>query len=248
MRPLLLVVLFSTGCATAHLVGPPPAPPPPPRAAEKVLVLEPFFEDAEFEPFTVQQTYTGYSGAMNQPVPMVQTYRGEALPLFDRTRALAFEHLRAIQAARKLRPGWRVESTGALDSLAGPVTLVRVVVGQPRMTESNRTVKDLGLGFGFLILPLLVEVTPVHEELQVPAQITVFRSSAQVLKPKRLRYETQPDDAIDTRGLEGQVKSIVVTLAYEEGVLADDEPRNRLLLETFSDRLAAEIVRAADVP
>jgi hypothetical protein len=198
------------------------------------VVIEPFFESAapeqEAAPLRVGPLST------REP-PRVDK------PLHARVPALAYEHRRVLEEVRRLRPSWRVHSTASLAELRGDVSLVRVVVGNTVTIASNRTEKNMAFAFGIVIPPLqLFHLEPVKETRRVYGTVNRFIADAQTLAPRRIRYPTQPDFAVDTRGLRGWTQPFGLDVSIEEGVLGTEEKRDAALLEGFSRALAVAVV------
>lgn len=206
------------------------------------MVVEPFFENARFDRKPWLQNYTTWSGG---GAPREETvYREvQVKPVFARVPSLEVEHRIVIDEMRKLRPDWKIVSTGELPAIHGPVKMVRVVVGDDEVVGSNRAMLTLATTFGMIIWPLLlVNVNPVREVTQVQGSLTLYDADAADLRARLLRYQTQPDYAIDTRELTPRVQPFAVNVEYEEGIFANEERRGPALLRGFSERLAPAIV------
>lgn len=238
---MLAALLLTTGCATAKLVGPNPIVPPDP-GERRVVVLEPFFESAEWRT-TVKTEHASLVGPYGRPQDVVIQRQVVEKPLYARVQSLAAEHQAVLAEVQKLRPSWQVTSTGGMSALSGPVTVVRTIVGEMEVVESNRALKNLACGFGVVIWPLLLfNLSPVRETHRVYGVLERFDAEADSLRPRLLRYPTQPDFAVDTRGLEPLRRSYGLDLTFEEGVLASEAEREPVLLGGFAQRLAAAVI------
>jgi hypothetical protein len=252
MKSAVLIGMLLTGCATARLAGEPPFVPADTGAVRSV-VLEPFFETAEWttsvktEMATVMGTNPGFGigmssgSAFSHDVAVQRTVTDK--PMFAKVPSLADEHRQVLQALQRMRPGWKILSTGAATSLQGPATLVRVIINDSELVESDRYLKNLAFGFGLIILPLqLINISPVHETVRVYGAINRFDLDAQAIPGRYVRYPTQPDFAVNTSNLPAVERRFGLDVAYTEGVLANELPRDGVLLEGFSLKLAAAIV------
>lgn len=230
------------GCATAKLVGPEPKPLTIDSA--KMVVLEPFFEDTRWQLRTYSETHTYYpSNPSYLPVDVTRMERWQEKPLYAKTETLAYEHRLAIEDLQKRVPNWESFTTSALHRINGPVTLVRVIVGEKETLESNRGAHNLALLFSWLVVPLLYETTDVREVERVHGQIVIYTADAQELRKRLLKYDSQPDYAVNTRGLPRAQEPFAIDLAYDEGMFAAEPPKNQALVAAFSRRLAHEISR-----
>jgi hypothetical protein len=254
------LALLTTGCATARLVGPQPFTAPD-RAEPRVVVIEPFFETAEWQTIvkTEVMTVMGSNGpsigtggiGMGSPFAHdVAVQHQEAIkPMFAKVPSLVTEQRQVIAELQRLRPSWQIGSTSKLNGLSGPVTLVRVIITDWEMLESNRTLKNLAFGFGLLIWPLqLINITPVEETQRVYGTMHRFETDAQSLGGRLIRYPTQPDFAVNTSNLPAVEKRFGLDISYTEGLLANEAPRDPVLLTGFSARLAAAIVALVEEP
>ncbi len=259
---LLLLALASAGCATARLAGEPPVIPP--STAQRTVVIEPFFESAQWQ--TEYKTeyaqvmgspygYGGYGGygmgmGMYGPGSTVAIQRQVSeKTVFARVSALAEEHRQLLAALARVRPTWRVTSTAAASALAGPVTVVRVIVHDGELIESNRTLKNLAFAFGLLIWPLeLINITPVEETQRVWGTLDRYDTEGADLKNRLVRYPTQPDFAVNTTGLTPLEHKFGLDVPYTEGLLANEAPREGVLLEGFVQKLTAAVVAIVEEP
>lgn len=239
-------LLALSGCTAAKLTGKPDLPPLPPPSTPRTVVIEPFFEDASW----VQKTATEYARVFNmwggeQDVQMIRTYAEK--PLYAQVPALASEQKQLIAELHRLRPDWRVVSTGDLPAISGPVTFIRVVLGSGEIVASDRGLKSLAFGFGFVLPPLwLFEITPVTESQHLNATVQRIEADAAELRGRLLRYPTQPDFAVDTRGLLAQTVPLAAEFEYQEGLFAPEQSRVPALSEGVSQRLASVLVRVLD--
>jgi len=156
---------------------------------------------------------------------------------------LAEEHRQVLAEVQRLRPNWRVTSTSGIEAITGPVSLVRVIVGEAEVVESNRAMKNLAFGFGLLIWPLLLATLPPVEETQrVYGALARYQLDAQELKGRLVRYPSQPDFAVNTAHLLVHQREFGLDLSYEEGLLANEIPREGVLIRGFSLKVASAIV------
>jgi hypothetical protein len=240
LAPLLLLQLCAA-CATARLTGRPLDVAADP-GERRVVVLEPFFEDAEWLTKTRldQEQVITSSGR----VGMITVERRYAeKPVFARVEILADEYRGVLAEMRRLRPNWQVLSTSELPVAQGPVSVVRVIVGPGEIAGSNRPLKSLACGFGFILPPLWIfSFTPVEEVQRVHGQLQRFDADAADVRARLLRYPTQPDFAVDTRGLVPANLPFAVDLEYEEGIFASEKEREPVLVSGFIQRLAAATV------
>ncbi len=246
-----LLAVLGTGCATAQLAGEPIYCPPDP-GRPRVVVLEPFFETAEWtttvktELATVMGTNPGFgmgggASPFARDVAVQRTITDKTL--FAKVTALAEEHRAVLAEVQRLRPSWRVTSTGGAPAITGPVSLVRVIINDSELIETDRGLKNLAFGFGLVILPLqLINISPVHETVRVYGGLNRFEVEAQSLPGRYVRYPSQPDYAINTLDLPAIERRFGLDVAYTEGLLANETPREMVLIHGFAFRLAAAIV------
>ena len=249
------LAVLGAGCATAQLAGHAPVTPPD-RGEPRVVVIEPFFETAEW-----QHTVKTETGMMMSPSPSFFPGSGFSpiggpfggtvsvqrvvtdKPLNARVPSLTEEQRQVLAEVQRLRPSWRVTSTGGVAVLTGPVFLMRVIVSDSEIVESNRTFKNLAFGFGLVILPLqLFNLTPVEETERVYGALQRFDVDAQAVAGRLVRYPTQPDYAVNTSTLPATERRFGLDLTYREGLLANEQPREAVLLRGFSLKLASAIV------
>jgi hypothetical protein len=258
MKPAVLALLLTTGCATAHLAGQVPVTAPDP-GHERVVVVEPFFETAEWKTTVKTEIATvmggspgvgisvGIGSPFAQDVAVQHTVSEK--PLFAKVAVLAEEHRQVLAEIQRLRPNWRVTSTSGAEVLSGPVTLVRVIVGDAELVESNRAMKNLAFGFGLLIWPLLLAtITPVEETQRVYGVLDRYILDAAELKSRLVRYPTQPDFAVNAINLPADEREFGLDLTYQEGLLANEGPRENVLIRGFSLKLASAIVALVEEP
>lgn len=252
-----LLAVLMTGCATARLAGEAPFTPPD-RGEQRTVVVEPFFETAEWtttvktELATVMGPSpgfgTGFGGSpFSRDVAIQRTVADK--PVFARVPSLTVEHQQVLAELQRLRPSWRVTSTGGVDKLAGQTTLVRVIVNDSELVESDRGLKNLAFGFGLVILPLqLFNISPVQETVRVYGVLNRYDVDAPQLLGRLVRYPSQPDFAVNTSNLAAIEKRFGLDVAYTEGLLANETPRDGVLLQGFSQRLAAAIIALVEEP
>ncbi len=238
-------VALWAGCATPRLVGKEPRLAPDPGVA-RVVVVEPFFENAEWQTSTRTERATVVAGPYGAHPVDVSRQVAEK-PLYARVDSLAAEQREVIRQVQRQRPSWRVLSPSGLAGVEGPVTVVRTVVGETETVGSNRAEKTLALGFGILLPPLLLfELEPVRETQRVHGQLRRYDADAALVRSRLLRYPTQPDSAVDTRGLAALDHAFGLDLELEEGVLASDAAREPVLIVGFARKLAAAVVAIAE--
>ncbi len=250
LAPLLLVA--ATGCATAKLVGERPVVPPG-APAPRTVVLEPLFESAEWQKTTTTeyaqvQTYDPRFGLINTPAnrtpaTVAITREVQEKPLFARVPTLVEVHRQLLLAVQALRPQWRVTSTGGVPVLTGGATVVRTVIVNSELVESDRTLKNFVFAVGLVIWPLqLWAARPVREGQLVTGVLERVDADAGGLKGRLVRYPTQPDYAVNLSGYPVLRRGFGLEVTYEEGLLADESPRTGVLISGFVDRLAAAVV------
>lgn len=243
---------LSTACATARLAGPPPEIPP--GSSQRTVVIEPFFESAQWQTQTkteyaqVMNPYSaggfgyGYGGMGPNNTVAIQRQVSEKT-VFARVGAMAEEHRQLLAALAKARPSWRVTSTSAAQALAGPVTVIRIIIHDSELVESNRSMKNLAFAFGLLIWPLeLINIAPVEETQRVWGTLDRYETEGGDLKGRLVRYPTQPDFAVNTNGLTPLEHRFGLDVAYTEGLLANEAPREGVLLDGFVQKLTAAVV------
>jgi hypothetical protein len=164
-------------------------------------------------------------------------------PLLAQVAALAAEHRLVLDQVKKLRPSWKVTSTSGLQALDGPVTVVRTIIESSSIIGTDRPLKSTAFAFGLVLFPLQIyNFWPVTETERAYGTLQRFASDAATVKAKLVRYKTQPDSAFDATGLTPLQRDFGLDMTYEEGLLADEEPRKNVLIEAFSERLASAIV------
>ena len=250
MKPAVLSLLLASGCATAHLAGPVPITAPDP-GDPRLVVVEPFFETAQWkttvktEIATVMGGNPGIGATTGSPFAqdVAVQHTVTEKPLFARVAVLAEQHRQVLAEVQRLRPNWRVTSTSGVQVLTGPVSLVRVIVGDAEVVESNRPLKNLAFGFGLVIWPLLLAtVSPVEETQRVYGVLDRYSLDVEQLKGRLVRYPSQPDFAVNTTNLPAMEREFGLDLSYEEGLLANEVPREGVLIRGFSLKLASAIV------
>jgi hypothetical protein len=260
--PRLFLLLACLGCNPAVLTGPRPPTIPPRLEPPVTLVIEPFFDtsgwktETHLEPVlspagtTLGYGYGGYGaygygayGSDFGPFPTEVAISVQVKNVFNRVDVLAQEHAQVLSSVSRLRPKWRVESTGALASLSGPVTLVRVVVGESEVVGSDRSYKTTAFIFGIFIPPLLLlQIGGVDEAQRIFGLLDRYEADALQLRPRLLRYPSQPDFAVDTRGLQATAQPFGLELSYNEGVNSSATAQDTVLVQGFIERLATAIV------
>jgi len=249
----LLCCTALLGCATAHLTQPRP-PTPPGSGAARTVVIEPLFETAEWKTDTVTEqamaTTTPYGGGLSMgPQPVTISREVSMKPFFARVPVLAEIHKRLLAELKILRPSWNVVSTGDLLTTTGPITLIRTLISGNETVESDRTLKNLAFAFGLVIWPLMIlAAQPVNEVEHVDGSISRFTTDAATFKGQLVRYPSQPDFAVNIVGLKPLVHEFGLDVAYSEGVLANEKPRQSVLIDGFVQRYAAAIVAIVEEP
>ena len=272
MRSISLALLVAaSSCATAKLVGDPAFVPADPGVA-RTVVIEPLFELAELQ----TSTRTEYAQLSSSPYGMgsgfgsgfgfgsfgpgygpgygpgstvAMTRTIVEKPFFARGPTLVEVQARVIREVQRRRPSWRVTSTGGASVLSGDVAIVRTIIGGNEIVESNRTLKNLAFGFGLLIWPLqLYNISPVEESMRVYGMVERFQLPAAGLQPRLVKYPTQPDFAVNLAGVASTRHEFGLDVTYDEGLLADERPRDGVLVTGFVDRLAAAVIALVEEP
>ncbi len=261
----MLVVLVTSGCATAKLVGERSTVPPDP-GQPRIVVIEPLFEVADWQ----TSTKTDYARVLGGPgtgsgfggygsggygngdfgnSTVALTRQVQEKPMFAKPAVLAEVQRRLIPAVQKMRPSWRVTSTSGAPVLTGPVAIVRTIVEGNEIIESDRTLKNVAFGFGLVIWPLqILAGFPVKESERVYGRLERFSTSAELMKARLVRYPTQPDYAVSLEGQTPLRREFGLDVSYEEGLLANEAPRANVLIDGFVDRLAAAVVAVLEEP
>jgi hypothetical protein len=255
---LLSFALVLAGCQHAKLAGTPLEIPA--ATSQRTVVIEPFFESAQWqtnyktEYAQVMNPYGsggfGYGGMGMGPNSTVAIQRAVTdKTVFARVGALAEEHRQLLAALAKARPTWRVTSTSGANALSGPVTVVRIIVHDSELVESNRTLKNLAFAFGLLIWPLeLIVISPVEETQRVWGTLDRYETEGGELRGRLVRYPTQPDFAVNTNGLTALEHKFGLDIPYTEGLLANEAPRDGVLIEGFVQKLTAAVVAIVEEP
>lgn len=256
MRSLALgaLLLLGAGCATATVVGPPLVPMELDSTTQRAVILEPFFELADWQ----TQTRTDYArvspgllssgfgvGGLMGSSDVAITRQVQVKPLFARVPALMEQHRLLLMAVQRLRPGWRVTSTSGTSALGdSSATLVRVLIENNETVESNRTLKNMCFVFGLVLLPLqFVHIYPVEETVRVYGQLHRYQTPANALVSRLVKYPSQADYAINVVGLPAPLqRDFGIDVTYDEGLFANEAPREHVLVEGFVDRLARAVV------
>ncbi len=247
--------LMLTNCATAHVIGPAMYPVEDPRV-ERTVVIEPLFEMADWQTTTRTELATVNSmapmtggfgmgmGAMSAgPQTVAVSRQVTEKPLFARPQILVEIHRRLLMAVQTLRPSWRVSSTSGAAVVTKNVSIVRTVIQGNELVSSDRQLKNMAFGFGLVLLPLqILAAQPVEETQRVSGLIERYETSADQLKTHLVRYPTQPDFAVSLAGVRPLQHKFALDVTYEEGLLADENPRTEVLINGFVERLAIAAV------
>lgn len=260
---LPVALLLSQGCATAKLVGERSFVPPDP-GYQRVVVIEPLFEVAEWQTTTKTEYarmlggpgtgmgyggYGSYGGYGGMPTTVAVQRQVQEKPLFAKPQVLAEVQKRLIPAVQRLRPSWRVTSTSGAPVLSGEVVVVRTIVEGNEIVESDRALKSAAFGFGLVIWPLeILAAFPVHESERVYGRLEKFTTTAELMKSRLVRYPTQPDYAVSLEGVTPVRREFGLDVTYEEGLLANEAPRGNVLIDGFVERLAAAVVAVLEEP
>jgi hypothetical protein len=253
VRSLLAVSLaLCVACSATKHVGPPLVDVPVKRQPPVTVIIEPFFEQARMVTTDRTQTATiqppfngGFYGTSPQTVMVTQ--RIEEKPLLARATVLSDLHARVMFEVKRRRPEWNVQSTGVLTQTRGDVTLVRTVVGDAEITGSNRTLRNMAFGFGIVIWPLLfLAAGPIEESQRVYGTLWRYDTAAEALQGKLIRYPTQPDFAVDTRGLKAREQAFGLDIMYEEALFTAEASKDPVLIEGFAQQLAGAIIAIAE--
>ncbi|MBK7861516.1 MAG: hypothetical protein IPJ65_23455 [Archangiaceae bacterium] len=254
MSRLLALSLCSlfTACATARVVGPEVVRTADPNFP-RVVVIEPFFETAEWETVSKEylrnDTLQPMGGFMLGPGSPTVTVTQTQKPLYAQLDSLVTEHRAVLDEVQKQRPSWRVSSTSGLAALEGPVTVVRVIIEGNQVIGSDRALKNTAFAFGLVILPLQIyNFWPVTETMRGYGTLERFLTDAPTVKQRAVRYQTQPDAAFNASGFSPLRRGFGLDVTFEEGLLADEAPRGPVLLSAFSERLASAIVAIVEEP
>ena len=259
------VLLGLSGCATAQLAQERAFFPPDP-GVPRTVVLEPLFELANWQT-TTRTEYArvmgspfgstgmlgygyGYGyGSSAYPTTVAVTREVQEKPLFARPQVMTEIHRRLLNEVQRRRPAWRVTSTSGTSALRGDVTVVRTIIEGNQTTESDRALKNLALGFGFVIWPLeFIHIDPVHETMRVMGLVERFDAPAELLGQRLVRYPTQPDFAVNLSGLTPLRRPFGLDVSYTEGILASEYPRTQVLLDGFANRLASAVIALVEEP
>lgn len=241
LLPLLAAVALSVGCAAPRLAGAPPVEVAS-RVGRTVVVLEPFFENTQLRTVTHHDRVDVHTGT-SMPAQVTVAREVREKPLHARPEALAAQYSQVLAEIQRLRPEWRVVSTGTLPVMEdGPVVMVRTVLGEAEVVQSNRLLKTVAAYTSFLIVPLFYAVPPVEETQRVSGLLSLYRTDAVSAKNRLIRYPTQPDYAVDTRGLSPVQQPFGLDVTYEEGVFANERLRGPVVIEGLSRQLATAVV------
>jgi hypothetical protein len=256
---LFLLILASSGCATAKLVGERAFTPEDPRVARNV-VIEPLFELAELQTTTRTEfaqlssspyQLGGFGGfnTLGGNNTVAVTRQVQEKPFFAKPATLVQLQTAVMREVQKRRPSWRVTSTGGAPLLKGDVTIVRTIIQGDEIIASDRTLKNLAFGFGLFIWPLqLVNISPVEETTRVYGLLERFTVDSAGLSMRMVKYPSQPDYAVNLAGVTSLRREFGLDLTYEEGLLADERPRSGVLIDGFVDRLASAVIAVVEEP
>ncbi|MBL8954265.1 MAG: hypothetical protein JNK82_26035 [Myxococcaceae bacterium] len=269
VRSFFLLAL--SGCATAQIIGPPIVTTPDDRVT-RVVVIEPFFETADWQTEVLHVTSSssmpmsgfggtgmgvgvgvgmgsGMRGSMMGPASQTTEVTRTVKPLLAQIPSLTAEHRLVLEHVQRLRPGWRVSSTSGLSALEGNVTVVRTIIESNQIIETDRPLKNAAFAFGLLLLPLQIyNFWPVTETERAYGSLERYLTDAPTVKQRLVRYKTQPDSAFNAAGFSPLKRQFGLEMTYEEGLLADENPRKQALIEAFSERLASAIVAIVEEP
>lgn len=248
---LFIASLLCVGCSAAKHMGPPLVNVPKKREPPVTVILEPFFEQARLVVTESTRTATvtpmgplgptAWHGGVPRSVAV--TERVEEKPLLARVATLTDLHSRVLFEVKRRRPEWNVQSTGALTQTEGPVTIIRTIVGNSEIIESNRSVRTFAFGFGLVIWPLLILAAgPVEETERVYGMLYQYDADAEALTTKLIRYPTQPDFAVDTRGLKAREQRFGLDIRFEEGLFAPLNSKDPVLIDGFALQLAGAVI------
>jgi hypothetical protein len=240
----LLLPLFLFSCAAARVVGPPVVIPPE-RGQTQAVVLEPFFETAEWKT-EVSRTQNAWT-TMGRPVirEVVTTRK----PMLTEVDALSEEYRQVLAHLKRLRPNWQVVTTSGVATVDGPVTVVRVIIETHQTIGTNRPLKNAAFSFGLLIWPLQIyNFWPVTETERIYGILERYATDSNTVKTRLIRYASQPDAAFNASGLTPLKRDFGLDVTYEEGLLANETPRKGALIGGFSERLASAVVALVEEP
>jgi hypothetical protein len=252
----ILTLALSAGCATAKLAQE-RAFVPPDTGVVRSVVIEPFFELADWKT-TTRTDYAnvspglGYGSLRYGPfgtgiVPVTSIVATK--PLFARVEVLVELHKRLVLAVQRLRPSWRVTSTGGANLLTGEVVVVRTIIEGNEITVSDRALKSFCFGVGLLVWPLLFcAAQPVEETEHVTGLLERVTTRAELVQARLVKYPTQADYAVNLAGLWALRRPFGLDVTYTEGVVADEGPRQGVLIEGLVDRLTAAVIALVEEP
>lgn len=182
----------------------------------------------------------GFAGSA-APVAVTRTVTEK--PLFARATSLQLIYERVLPVVRALRPGWTVLTPGAAATQPRDAVVVRTVIDNDELVESDRTLKNAAFAFGLVLLPLqIIAAFPVQETQRVTGSLEKAPATAEELRKRLVKYATQPDFAVNLSGLPTRRQGFALDVAYEEGLFADEAPRTSELVDGFVERLAYAIV------
>lgn len=257
LLPLLSLAL-SSSCATAKLVGDRAFTAEDPQIP-RTVVIEPLFELAELQTTTRTEYATLGSGYGNLvfgsafnttgPSSVAITRQIQEKPFFAKPTTLVELQHRLLAEVQRRRPSWRVTSTSGSQLLKGNVTVVRTIIEGNDLVASDRTLKNLAFAFGLIILPLqFININPVEETVRVYGLVERFNVDATSLQTRLVKYPSQPDFAVNLANVPSLKREFGLDVTYEEGLLADERPRPKVLIEGFIDRLASATIALVEEP
>jgi hypothetical protein len=246
-------LLLAQGCATAKLIGDPPVTAPDPGRARNV-VIEPLFELAQLQTSTrteyARLSSSPYMGGFGSSgfgsmgtTTVAITRQVQEKPFFAKAQTLVEVQNRVLHTVQRLRPTWRVSSTGGAAVFNGDVAIIRTIIEGNELVASDRTLKNLSFGFGLVIWPLqFINLNPVEETVRVFGLLERFTLDSAGLPTRLVKYPSQPDYAVNLAGVPSNRHEFGLDVSYSEGLLASELPRSNVLIDGFVDRLAAAVV------
>src|SRR4051812_40569451 len=102
MRCLFVALLATAGCSAARVLGP-PIPVIEDRLGPTTVVIEPFFENADWKVTTTSERATVF-GTYGNPQDVYLSREVAQKPVFARVPVLMSEHAAVLTHLRQLRP------------------------------------------------------------------------------------------------------------------------------------------------
>jgi hypothetical protein len=245
MKPLwsLVFALNCFGCATASLVG----ERAPRQAIEagppRVVVIEPLFDRVEWTTSARTEVGTSSSVRFQEGQPTGAITGSTTKPVFASQPIMAAIHQRLLPAITALRPRWVVLAPGTAPPVTGDVVVIRTLIDKNELVQSDRTVKNAAFAFGLVLLPLqILAAFPVEETERVSGILEKVSVEPRELQQRLVKHATQPDFAVNFKGLAPKRQPFALDVDYEEGLFADETPRLTVLIEGFVEKLAFAIV------